>query len=330
VHGTEEHDATVDAQKVMSAVYRTDQRFGITHIVDILVGSRNKRLLSFGHDRVKTYGIGKKEGKQHWRMIIEGLLAHEKMVMDGGEYPLLKLTAAGEEILFGREQFVHRRLLHSKEDIRQEVSYNLDLFTEMQSMRREMADAAGVPPFVVFSDRSLHEMCSLYPENDAEFLMINGVGKVKLEQYGEVFMGVIRDYLAEHPEIEKKPLPARQTPVVRREPMGAAGISETLTETLLLAREGLDAEAICAKRNLKPTTIAAHIEKIFLRQEAGIDIAQFIDSDLLARITEQFLRHGSNRLKPVVDAFTGKVTYEQARIVRGYLIGSGATPGGPD
>ncbi len=322
VHGTKKHDATVDAQKVMSAVYRTDQRFGITHIVDILVGSRNKRLLSFGHDRIKTYGIGKKEGKQHWRMIIESLLAHEKMVMDGGEYPLLKLTTAGENILFGREQFVHRVLQHPEEIVRQEVGYNPELFTELQIMRREMADAAGVPPFVVFSDRSLHEMCSLYPENDAEFLMINGVGSVKLDQYGETFMGAIKDYLAEHPEIEKKPIAAQRAPVLRREPPGGVEVSDTLTETLLLARKGLGVEAIASARGLKPTTISSHIEKLFLRQEEGIEIAQFVDSDLLALITEQFLQHGYARLKPVVDGLTGKVTYDQARIARGHLTGS--------
>jgi len=322
VHGTEEIDGTVDAQKVMSAIYRTDQRFGAGHIVDIVYGAKSKRIVSLGHDQIKTYGVGKKEGKGHWRSVIDALLAQGLLQAEGGEYPLLKLTAAGEEVLFGKKKFIHHCILAPEEVVPQEETHDRELFARLQLLRREMAEEEGVPPYVLFSDRSLHEMCCSYPENDREFLAVNGVGQVKLRQYGASFLAVIRDYLQEHPEIEKV-IPAVVEQKGKETPHKGLQASDTVTETLVLAREGLGVAEIAARRGLKPITIAGHLEQIFRQEENDLDILRFIEPDLLQELTAQFVANGSVRLKPVVESMAGRADYDQARIVRGYLQGSG-------
>ncbi len=321
VHGTEEIDGTVDAQKIMSAIYRTDQRFGAGHIVDIVYGAKSKRIVSLGHDKIKTYGVGRKEGKRHWRSVIDALLAQGLLQAEGGEYPLLKLTVAGEEVLFGKKEFIHHCILAPEKTVQQEETHDRDLFSRLQHLRREMAEAEGVPPYVLFSDRSLREMCCSYPESEAEFLAVSGVGQVKLSQYGASFLSVIKDYLLEHPEIEKV-LPE----VVEQRGRQATRIgpqsSDTLTETLLLAKEGLGVEEIAARRGLKPITIAGHLEQIFQQEGNDLDILHFVGSDLLQELSAQFVTHGIARLKPVVESMQGRADYDQARIVRGYLEGN--------
>ncbi|MBU0943069.1 MAG: DNA helicase RecQ [Proteobacteria bacterium] len=321
VHGIEEINGTIDAQKVMSAIYRTDQRFGVGHIVDIVYGAKSKRIVSLGHDQIKTYGVGRKEGKGHWRSVIDALLAQGLLRAEGGEYPLLKLTAAGEEVLFGKKDFIHHAILGPEKAVGQEDSHDQDLFSRLQLLRREMADAEGVPPYVLFSDRSLREMCCRYPENEAEFLAVSGVGQVKLSQYGAAFLAVIRDYLAEHPEIEKGPQAAAEEKEKQAGPKRLSS-SDTLTETFVLAQEGLGVEEIAARRGLKPITIAGHLEQIFQQGENGLDILCFVEPDLLEELCAQFAAHGMARLKPVVESMGGRADYDLARIVRGYLEGT--------
>ena len=324
VHGTEEVDGTVDAQKVMSAIYRTGQRFGAGHIVDIVYGAKSKRLASLGHDRIKTYGVGRKEGKRHWRSVIDALLGQGLLQAEGRDYPLLKLTRAGNEVLFGNKRFVRICTLAPAKAGLQEGDHDRELFARLQQLRREKAEAEGLPPFVLFSDRSLREMCCNYPENEEEFLAISGVGEAKLSQYGTSFLALIREYLLEHPEIAK-PLAVmgvQSKGILRR----GGPSSDTLTSTLALAKEGLGIEAIAVRRGLKPVTIAGHLEQIYQQGADDLDIFHFVEPDLLQELSAQFSCHGVARLKPVVEAMQGRVDYDLARIVRGYLRGVGGSP----
>ncbi len=323
VHGTEAIDSTVDAQKIMSAIYRTGQRFGASHVVDIVYGAKTKKIAALGHDRIKTYGIGRKEGKGYWRTVIDGLLAQGLLTADNGEFPLLKITGQGEEILFGRKDFIHRRVLQPQKELQQalyeEADYDRELFSRLQLLRRERAEAEEVPPFVLFSDRSLHEMCRAYPENETEFLAISGVGKVKLQQYGEAFLSVIRAYLLGHPKIEKVRSPVAEQEKKRRPAGKDSPLSDTLNETLTMAKEGMGIEEIATSRGLKSMTIATHLEQLFERGENGLAISDLVDPDLLEAISHQFTVHGPIRLKPVVESLEGRANFDLARIVRGYL-----------
>lgn len=205
IHGVDKVEATTHAQMVMSAMYRTGQRFGAAHIVDIVAGAKTKKIAAMGHDRIKTYGVGDQKPKLFWRQIIDGLLADGSLKSDGGAYPTLQLTTRGEDILYGRAQFF-RHVIGEEEEKTQKPeleAYNEELFALLRELRRQLAEEGSVPPFVVFSDRSLHEMCRFFPESDSEFLQISGVGEVKLQRYGDAFLTIIKDFTADHPEIDK-------------------------------------------------------------------------------------------------------------------------------
>jgi ATP-dependent DNA helicase RecQ len=255
-------------------------------------------------------------------MLGEGLL-----VSAGEPYPLLHITTAGEEVLYGRARYVSSRVRKESGggtgSASADPSYDMVLFALLRQLRREMADREGVPPYVLFSDKSLHQMCSFYPQTPEALLRINGVGQRKLESYGHPFLGAIAAYLADHPEI-RPPRPMEMD----AQPPGAAGRvrkytgTDTIAETMRLAKEGLNVEAIAARRGLKPSTIAAHLDEL-LQQGYELDIDQFVDREVRAAMTDLFRAHGLFRLKPIVEAMAGRAGYDQAHIVRGYLVSQG-------
>ncbi|MBW6521072.1 MAG: DNA helicase RecQ [Desulfoarculaceae bacterium] len=320
VHGVQSINATIEAQMVMSAIYRSGQRFGAGHIVDIVYGARTARISTLGHDQLKTYGVGRDRGKRFWRQFIDGMLAQGLLKSEGDPYPMLQITAAGEEVLFGRAEFVSHQMLEETGTRSDEPSYDEQLFALLKKKRREMAEEAGVPPYVLFSDKSLHQMCNLFPQTPAALLAINGVGQVKCERYGRPFLEIIAMYAAENPEAC-----ARQTakiqdttpPPARKQTSGP-----TMDETLRLAETGMDVEAIAVERQLQPSTIASHIGEL-LQQGKGLDVDHYVDPAVRDEMTELFRVHGLSRLKPIVEGMEGRAGYQQAHIVRGFLLSQG-------
>lgn len=202
----EKIDVTTDAQIIMSAMSRTDQRFGVQHIIDIVTGADTKRIRELGHDKVKTYGIGKGKDKKHWRFLIDELLAQDAICQDGGQYPVLKLTAKGDNILYGREEITalkkeEKSKKHPAGRDGKFAPYDEILFDKLRKLRKETADEHHVPPYIIFSDKTLHEMCRYYPAALPDMRNINGVGDAKLERYGAAFIKAIKAYLDEHPGI---------------------------------------------------------------------------------------------------------------------------------
>jgi len=192
-------DATRDAQIVMSAIVRTGERFGINHIVSVVSGDDSDRIRQLGHDQIKTFGIGKDQDKRHWRLMIDNLLAQEFILQTTGEYPVLQLQQASKEVLFENRE-VHVLKSRKPEGRRSRRTatggpYNEDLFDKLRQLRKDLAAEQGVPPYVVFSDKTLHEMCRAFPKTQIEMAEVSGVGEAKLARYGEVFAGAIRAYL---------------------------------------------------------------------------------------------------------------------------------------
>ncbi|MEN8188964.1 MAG: DNA helicase RecQ [Thermodesulfobacteriota bacterium] len=194
VQGVARRDASVDAQKLMSAVYRTGQRFGAGHVVDIVCGAKNKKIFSSGHDRLKTYGVGSDRSKGYWRQLSDEMLGDGLLRTSGNEYPILEITAAGEEVLFGRSSYQLNEIKQSAASVKVEESESDELFLNLKGLRLEMAREHAVPPFVIFSDRSLQQMATFLPTDDESLLAIDGVGQVKLERYGAQFLKAITDY----------------------------------------------------------------------------------------------------------------------------------------
>jgi len=196
------YDATVDAQKALSCVYRVGQRFGMRHVIDVLRGADNERIRNLRHNELTTYGIGSERSDAEWTSLLRQLLHRGFLLQDIANYSVLKLTGEARTLLKGeiqlelakprlRERGKKKRKLAAAVEGRDEL-----LFELLRELRKELATEERIAPFMVFGDASLTQMAILLPSTRAEFLDVNGVGEKKLEKYGDVFLKEIADYRA--------------------------------------------------------------------------------------------------------------------------------------
>jgi ATP-dependent DNA helicase RecQ len=193
----ETFDGTEAARKVLSCVYRVRQSFGMKHVVDVLRGADNERVRRFGHENLTTYGIGAEHSHAEWMSIARQLIHRGYLRQDIAAFSVLKLTAEALCVLRGEEGVeLARPRIREKVKKKPAIALELgppdqELFEKLRDLRRRMAEEAGVPPYIVFGDATLVEMSRAKPQNEEEFLAVNGVGKVKLERYGKDFLEVI-------------------------------------------------------------------------------------------------------------------------------------------
>jgi ATP-dependent DNA helicase RecQ len=190
-------DATVDAQKVMSAIYRTGQTYGAAHVIDVLRGSKSARVLEKKHDQLTVFGLGKDKTKEHWNTILRQLLNLNFVAIKSWEYRSLCLTSKALSILTGGDKLELRKqeLTPAKKGKREtQISDEPELFAVLKALRNKLARERGVPTYIIFNDRSLHDMCNLRPRTPEEFLLVHGVGQSKLENYGQPFLAVINQH----------------------------------------------------------------------------------------------------------------------------------------
>jgi ATP-dependent DNA helicase RecQ len=196
----ERFDATEDARKALSCVYRVGQRFGVKHVVDVLRGADTERVRSLHHDRLSTYGIGAERSDAEWTSIMRQLIHRGLLSQDIANYSVLKLTDQARPLLRGEMslELAKPRIREKarKKTPRSPVSldaHDLPLFNKLRELRKEIAMQQGVPPYVIFGDVSLVEMSQRRPRNAHEFLDITGVGQVKLERHGATFLEAIAE-----------------------------------------------------------------------------------------------------------------------------------------
>ena len=203
LHPAERRDGTEEARMALSAVYRSDQRFGAAHVIDILRGSESEKIVRFGHHRLPVFGVGKVRGKNDWRSLIRQLVATGFLRLDIAGYGGLAITDAGFDLLQGDGTFHYRAdsvVAHPSpsagETRRAEPPDSLSagqagLLAQLKALRLELARERGVPAYVVFHDRTLIDMVHRQPRTREEFAEVNGVGTAKLEQFAEPFLAVI-------------------------------------------------------------------------------------------------------------------------------------------
>lgn len=194
------YDATLDAQKILSCVYRTGQHFGMQHIVEVLRGAQTTRIKSLGHDKLSTYALGKDQSSEYWLSLLRQLIHCGLLMQNLTRGSALQLTEAARPILKAQEPLylaVPRLKMVSKTKQKKSALANVannKLFARLRQLRKQIADREEMPPYVIFSDISLAEMSELMPLTDREFLNINGVGHIKLKKYGTEFMDIINEY----------------------------------------------------------------------------------------------------------------------------------------
>jgi ATP-dependent DNA helicase RecQ len=198
----ETFDATEDAKRVLMCVYELKQRFGMRHVVDVLRGSESQKIVDWGHSGVASYGSGKHWTSDEWASLVRQLVHRGLLVQDAQAYGALKLTPLTKPILRegARLDLARPRVRVKPEKAPRSrsaaVSGPVDsaLFQALRALRRRIASEHQVPPYVVFGDATLHGMAAKKPQTLEELLTVSGVGQRKLEQYGEMFLAVIRDH----------------------------------------------------------------------------------------------------------------------------------------
>lgn len=188
-------DVTVDSQKILSCIIKTRQRYGASTIIDVLAGSKKESIINAGLDEQSTYGIMSKTKKAAISELITKLIDEEYIHQTEGKYPILEVTQKSYPILKGQKSLTMR--LAVKEDLHreiQQVEIDRSLFDKLKERRKYLADKASVPPYVIFSDASLRDMCAKLPTSENDFLRISGVGIKKQEKYAKEFIPIIKEY----------------------------------------------------------------------------------------------------------------------------------------
>ena len=192
----EKRDISTEAQMLLSTVYRTGQRFGKSYLVDVLRGSREQKILANGHDELSVYGVGERLSKKQWFVVLDRML--ELGALGVNEHQGLVLTEAGLKILKGQAKVSIRaermdvRAKTVKKAAPETVEYDRELFDALRALRSEIAREQNVPPYVVFSDKTLKKMAAVRPQEKTQMLEVSGVGEVKFERYGERFLSLLQ------------------------------------------------------------------------------------------------------------------------------------------
>lgn len=199
-------DGTIAAKKAISCVYRTEQKFGVTYLIDVLLGVENERIKNFHHNQISTFGIGKEFGKQEWQSIFRQLVAMNFLKVDIAGHGGLSITKSGMEFLRSKKLLHLRKYIApvkiksltkstSKTAINLELSSaeENNLFNKLKARRLELAKAQSLPPYIIFHDKTLIEMIKVKPKSLDDMLKINGVGEAKIKSYGKVFLKILKE-----------------------------------------------------------------------------------------------------------------------------------------
>jgi ATP-dependent DNA helicase RecQ len=308
-------DITVFAHKFLSCVRRADERFGAAHIVDILLGSKSEKVLRWAHDKLSTYGIGKELTRPQWMHLARQLVQAGYLRQDG-EYRTLGLTDRALESLKNRtpitgtvqEAAERARKAARKKD---ELEYDQDLFAILRQKRKELADEAGVPPYVVFSDKTLVEMAAYFPQTASGLLVISGIGQVKAQRYGEMFLALIREYCLKRDIAEKKKEAGRDKSDTGRRYF-VVGEAYNAGDTV---------QSLMQKYQVTAGTILDHLTRYVtagntLRNGADLQSLSSAASEQQQAVFAAFDQLGTEFLKPVYDELGATLDYDQLRILR--------------
>jgi len=311
-------DITIPAQKFISCVKRSGERFGAAHIVDILLGSKNEKIERYSHQTLSTFGIGAELTKSQW-MHISRQLVEKGLLNQEPAYRVLSLTPKGAEMLKSRQP-VKGQINEAKKSERPgarsktsiESDYDKSLFSLLRNKRKELADAAGVPPYVIFSDKTLVEMAVYFPQSREPMLNISGVGKVKYERYGAAFLAIIREYCRANELDEKYKTPMRKADKDANRRYVAVGEAYN-------AGEGVD--SLMARYGVTADTILNHLARFImagnpLRTAEDLIALSKLSPDVQQKVFAAFDEISSDMLKPVYDKLNGTVNYDELRIMR--------------
>ncbi|MEP4820140.1 MAG: DNA helicase RecQ, partial [Balneola sp.] len=316
-------DLTIQAQQFLSTIIRSGEKFGATHIGDILRGSKAKKVLEHEHEKLSTYGIGLEFSKDQWMQISKMLL--RQGYISKGEFGGLKLEKPALAVLDGTEN-VFGTMDRSKTSLEGEAlvrtsseienEYDEALFDILRLKRKELADEQDIPPYAVFPDTTLVEMAYFYPQSKESLEPLYGIGSVKKEKYGDSFVGVIKNYASEHGKEEKKKSIAKQ---IKKKTGGQK--FEIIGEAF---NSGQSIELLAEEHGVKSMTILKHL-KDFLDDGNKLRLEGLLEaSELSLRQRDQVMKSFDKKnplmLRPVYDDLNKKIGYDELRVMQLYYL----------
>ena len=341
---TEQADLTVPAQKFLSCAVRTEQIFGMSHLISVLRGSRSRKVLQKGHDKLSTYGIGQEYSKAQWQEMAHQFIQAGLLTQDL-QYGSLMVTEAGWAVMRREEKFmgtppaVETGSMGEPTAVFTSHRYP-ELFAQLRAKRTELATANNLPAYIVFSDRSLAEMATYLPTTAVELSHIHGVGEAKVAKYADDFLPLIHAFRQAHPDATPRPSTNTSHRSTIHTPTstvnGTLPDGETAqTIRLVVAQQanrpagvaaayevGYATDEIAAALGIKQGTVVSNLEKHLmetglatilperLRAESTLDTATW------ERVRDSFAELGSERLKPTFEALQEAVSYDDLRLAR--------------
>jgi ATP-dependent DNA helicase RecQ len=316
-------DVTVEAQKLLSAVYRLKERYGKGIIIDFLRGSQGVKITPWMRE-LPTYGKGNMHSKEFWTNLIRQLTSQGLLKESIDRYPVLQLTEGSAAVLFNnrkvtalqiKEQAIAVKTNEPVYEVYDIETGDAGLFDLLRNLRREHAEAENVPPYVIFSDTTLKEMSAYLPQTAEELSQISGWGVFKLEKYGSSFLKLMVNYCREnslasqmHKKANKKPIRAK----VARETM-----PDTFQKTFHLYKEGNNIDDIALIRNLASTTIEGHLSEFVAHGQ--IPVNSFLTDDRLAEIVKVAEEKGRLSLRVIKDVLGDDYSYFEIKVAIAHL-----------
>lgn len=312
-------DLTVQAQKFLSCMIRSEEKFGANHIVDILRGSKAQKVLENEHEKLSTYGIGNEWSKDQWIQLSRLLIRHD--YISKGEFGSLQMETRGHNVLDGSENVFgtldrtstmvgDEQVVRTSSEI--ENDYNVELFELLRVKRKELADDHDVPPYAIFPDTTLIEMSYYFPRTKESLESLYGVGSVKREKFGDSFIGVIKTFSdANNIQPRQKSLQQRVKKSTATEKFEIVGEAFNDGQSIALLAE---------EHGVKEVTILTHLKK-YIDEENDLRLDGLLQaSNLSDRQREQvlaaFKKKGPLMLRPVYDELNKQIGYDELRIMQ--------------
>ncbi|WP_460367580.1 DNA helicase RecQ [Pseudomonas sp. Tul1A2] len=295
VDGVQTWDATEPARQALSAIFRTGQRYGVGHLVDVLLGKDNEKIRSFGHQHLSVWGVGKALSESEWRSLFRQLVARGLADVDHEGYGGLRLNDSCRPLLKGEVSLELRRDLKpqvtaktaSKSPASQLVrGEEREQWEALRALRRKLAEEHGVPPYVIFPDSTLLEMLRSQPTSLAEMARVSGVGARKLERYGDAFLEVLGG------EVE-----------------APKAVADVRHELITLARAGMTPLQIAGQLQCSEKNVYTMLAEAIGKQQLSLEQALDLPEELMGEVQDAFL-DGEGELPSVAEVaelFAGRV-----------------------
>ena len=305
-------DITLEAQKLMSAMKRLNERFGGSMVIKFLRGSESDKITP-EMKQLKTYGIGHDLSENEWKSVLGHLINLGFIMQSEGQYPVLKLHEKSNNVLFGHEkiriqQITEKKSAYSHFD---DQIHDKVLFAELKKLRNAIAQSEGVPAYIIFSDSTLMELATYLPLNQADIRKISGMGEFKLEKYGMDFLKIIKTHCQNenistkiHLKIPKKENKAPKSTIKRE---------STYTESLQYFQTGKSIQYIAMVRGLQENTIMSHLSAFL--QSGEIKLEQLVHPEKIVIIKETLDKQGTASIKRIKEALGNGYTYGEIKAV---------------